>query len=189
MNYKVSHSPSWRPNYLLWGPCKCAEGQTIPERMQSQCISQCGSSPSSWEFCLSEGQDSGEIFEIPPSPFLPQPILHHRALVCPSSQQSRNKSRATLLFNQESLAVEEISPDDAHRARQVQTWKAGWAWGETTSKKTSVHWQATTACQIQPRVAPWSYETGTPKPFLIFQKKLNIWNFMWNFQTSKHYVS
>ena len=61
-----------------------------------------------------------EIFEIPPSPFLPQPILHHRALVCPSSQQSKNKSRATLLFNQESLTVEEISPDDAHRARQVQ---------------------------------------------------------------------
>lgn len=51
-----------------------------------------------------------EIFEISPSPVLPLPVLHHRALVCPSSQQSRSKGRASLLFNQEeSLAAEEGS--------------------------------------------------------------------------------
>ena len=110
--------------------------------MQSLWISQRGSSLSSWDF----GQDSVfetdgfhnvglllppgtlvripvfEIFEIPPSPVLPLPILHHRALVCPSSQQPRSESRASLLFSQEkSLAAEEGSPSDAHRAGQVQT--------------------------------------------------------------------
>ena len=39
------------------------------------------------------------------------------------------------------------------------------------------------------RVAGWSSGIGAPKPFLIFLKKLDIQNFMWNFQTSKHCVS